>query len=131
MASAQLLDCEDFATPTPVLELPIFEPASGINRRFLPRLMRSFHVTTPDGESRFEGLDISFGGLMCTGQELIWPGNECAMDVHLPGEKQPVRVTGRVADIVSCRGRAAMRVRFEGASECSRKRIAVWMSRQV
>jgi len=131
MASVALLTTEDFATPTPVFELPMLTPGAGINRRFLPRLMRTFRVCPTDGTPQFEGLDLSFGGLMCTGPELVWPGNTMEMDLLLPGEKNTVRITGRVADIVSHRGRTAMRVRFENASDTPRKRIAQWMSNQI
>jgi hypothetical protein len=131
MASLALLNTEDRATPTPVLDLPLPKPGAGINRRFLPRLVRTFRVCLVDDAPQFEGLDLSFGGLMCAGQELIWPGNTVEMDLLLPGEKGPVRVSGRVAEIVSHRGRTAMRVRFENTSDAPRKRIALWMSRQV
>ena len=134
MASAvQLIDpTPTEPTPTPIFELPIPEPPTHGNRRFLPRVRHAFHVTI-DGEARsYEGLDLSFGGLMCRGEELVWPGNEIALTLHLPGLEAPLAMRGRVLDLVAHRGGIAMRIRFVGdADGHGRRRIAQWMARRA
>jgi hypothetical protein len=59
----------------------------------------------------------------------VWPGNVIDFDLELPGETRPLMLHGRVAELVDHRGAAAMRLRFEGIDQPSRKRIAGWMAR--
>lgn len=128
--AARVLDLPD-KSPTPVFELPLADPPGSVNRRFVPRVRHRFQVRLRDGDELYEGLDLSFGGLMCTGDELVWPGNTVAFDLLLPDEPKAVRLAGRVLDLVSHRGRTAMRIRFDDVSAARRKRIAIWMARQV
>ena len=134
MASARTLDddLEPQATPIPILEVPLTNPGPrGANRRFVPRMNARFIVRNRDGGPSYEGVDISFGGLMCTGGPPTWPGNLMDLDLILPGEHSPVRLRGRVAELVPYRERIAMRVRFEGIAMSQRKRIALWMARRA
>ncbi len=116
-------------TPANVLELPLptFGP-NGKNRRFIPRVNARFIARTRDEGQSFTGVDLSFGGMMCTAAEPVWPGNVLELDVILPGEHRPLAVRGRVAELVAFRGKVAMRIRFEGLSLTERKRIASWMA---
>lgn len=128
---ARVLD-EPIATPIPLFELPLNdENTSGGNRRFVPRVLYPFQVRMSDGGSLLDGIDLSFGGLMCSGDDLVWPGNAVSLDLLLPGETTPVSITGRVVDLVAHRDRTAMRIRFENVSDSRRKRIALWMARQA
>ncbi len=130
-STARVLD-EPVATPTPVFELPLPEEGhGGGNRRFVPRVLYPFTVRLTEGDELMRGLDLSFGGLMCCGDTLVWPGNAVRLDLLLPGEEQPVAITGRVVDLVPHGGRTAMRVRFEDVSASRRKRIALWMAQQA
>lgn len=129
-ANAVILDeLEDM--PTPVLNLPLADMYLGPNRRFLPRVADSFLVRPLDGGATLEGIDISFGGLMCAGSEPVWPGSIIEVDIALPGETSPIPARGRVVELVSYRDRVAMRVRFEGMSAARRKQIALWMARRA
>lgn len=120
------------ASPTNVLELPVhLSDLSGPNRRFIPRVSAAFIVRPLDGGPSFDGVDISFGGLMCAGPEPMWPGNIIDLDLILPSERQPVPVRVRVVELVSYRGRVAMRMRFESLTAARRKRIAMWMARRA
>ncbi len=120
------------ASPTGLLDLLIRDTdLSGPNRRFIPRVSAAFIVRPLDGGRSYEGVDISFGGLMCAGAEPLWPGNIADLDLILPGCRQPVPVRGRVVELVSYRGRVAMRMRFENLSAARRKRIAMWMARRA
>ncbi len=119
---------EDEATPLSLLELPARTEAPFANRRSLPRVAGRFAVRTLGGE-RYDGVDLSFGGLMCLGDEPLWPGNTLSFSLDLPGEERPLHVVGRVVELVSFRGKVGMRVRFEQIDGPARKRIATWMSR--
>lgn len=130
-STATILDYQE-PTPTPTLELPLLSPGPlGANRRFTPRLNTRFIVRPKDGGPSYEGVDISFGGLMCTGGDPTWPGNTMELDLILPGEHTALSVRGRVVELVSYRNRVAMRVRFDGISLADRKRIAAWMARRT
>jgi len=134
MASARNLDDNPTpqTTPTPVLETLLTNPGPrGANRRFVPRMSARFIVRNRDGGPSYEGVDISFGGLMATGGPPTWPGNILDLDLILPGEHSPVSVTGRVVELVTYRGRVAMRVRFESMDMPQRKHIAMWMARRA
>ena len=133
MASvARLLEAETLSQPTPLLGLLLPSPGpAGANRRFMPRMSARFLARPRDGSPSLEGIDISFGGMMAVGVEPTWPGNELDLDLILPGEHKPLAVHGRIVELVSFRGAVAMRVRFEGISEASRKRIAMWMARRA
>jgi hypothetical protein len=133
MASARNLeDLEQQETPTPILETPLTNPGPrGANRRFVPRMSARFIVRNRDGGPSYEGVDISFGGLMATGGPPTWPGNLLDLDLILPGEHSPVRVRGHVVELVNYRGRVAMRVRFDTIAMSQRKRIAMWMARRA
>jgi hypothetical protein len=130
-STAQRLDSTE-ATPTPLLDLPIHEPqVPERERRVGPRVSSTFIVRPLDGTDSFDGVDISFGGLMCAGGEPVWPGNVLDIDLILPGERQPVPARARVVEIVAYRGRIAMRMRFEGMNAERRKRVAGWMARRA
>ena len=131
-SAARLLEAESLVQPTPVLALPLYSPGpTGTNRRYMPRMSARFLARPRDGAPSLEGIDISFGGMMCASVEPTWPGNVLDLDLILPGEHKPVAVVGRIVELVSYRGAVAMRVRFEGISEASRKRIALWMARRA
>jgi hypothetical protein len=119
---------EETDTPLSVLELPLRETSAGANRRSLPRVAGRFAVRADDG-TIYEGLDLSFGGLMCCGAELCWPGTRLEFDLVLGGERKPLRLGGRVAELVPSRGRIAMRLRFDAAQSVTRRCIAEWMER--
>jgi len=125
------LSKKDLSSPLSPLELPVREPQSPTNRRTLPRLATRFVVKAHKGGPDYRGVDLSFGGLMCVGDDPLWPGNPIAFDLVLPGEARPIAVSGRVVDLVSYRGEIAMRVRFDVLNLVTRKRIALWMSRGV
>ena len=134
MASAALdLDTElARARPTPLWELPLPSRGPvGVNRRFTPRLNARFLVRPSEGGPSYEGVDISFGGMMCVGGEPMWPGNQLRAELILPGEHKSLLVSGRVVELVSFRGQVAMRVRFEGLAQATRKRIVQWMARRA
>jgi hypothetical protein len=131
MASARPLEEFVEPTPTPILEVPLTNPGPhGANRRFVPRMSARFIVRDRSGPT-YEGIDISFGGILATGGPPTWPGNLLDLDLILPGEHSPVRVQGRVAELVSYRQRVAMRVRFEEMTQADRKRIAMWMAHRA
>ena len=115
-------------TPTPVLGLPAPARYRGANRRFLPRVRRAFRVRLADGEQVVDGVDISFGGMMCMAEEAVWPGNLIEADLWLGDDRRALRVVGRVVELVNNRGELAMRVRFEQVSAADRRRIAMWMA---
>jgi len=94
----------------------------------MPRMSTRFLARPKDGGATLEGIDISFGGMMCAGGESVWPGNLMALDLNLPGEAKPLSVAGRVVELVSYRGTVAMRLRFEGITPAQQKRIAAWMA---
>ena len=129
MASIARVFDDDDPTPLGLLELPPHEPASLANRRSLPRVMAKFQMRPHDGGPACHGIDLSFGGLMCLTDEPLWPGNTFTFDLMLPGDARPFPLRGRVAELVSFRGRVAMRVRFEDIDHTFRKRIAAWMAR--
>jgi hypothetical protein len=133
MASvARFLEAESLPQPMSLLALPLASPGpTGANRRFMPRMSARFLARPRDGTPSLEGIDISFGGMMCASVEPTWPGNVLDLDLILPGDHKPVAVQGRIVELVSYRGAVAMRVRFEGISESSRKRIALWMARRT
>ena len=117
------------ASPLTVCELPLREGPSGAERRFLPRLATSFVAHGRDDAPPMLGVDISFGGLMCIAEEPVWPGNTIDLDLELPEERSRIPIRGRVVELVSYRGKVAMRVRFEDVPPKDRKRIASWMAR--
>ncbi|MEE8408875.1 MAG: PilZ domain-containing protein [Myxococcota bacterium] len=120
------------ASPIGLLDLLIRDSdLTGPNRRFIPRVSTAFIVRPLDGGPSYDGVDISFGGLMCAGAEPLWPGNVVDFDLILPSERQPVSVRARVVELVSYRGRVAMRMRFESLTAARRKRIALWMARRA
>ncbi len=119
----------DEATPLGVLELPVRDEPTVANRRSLPRVAGRFEVRLREDGTAMRGLDLSFGGLMCSAEVPMWPGNVVELDLVLAGETTPIAVSGRVAELVSHRGRIAMRVRFESMPQADRKRIAAWMAR--
>lgn len=114
-------------TPTPVLALPKRDPFVGRNRRFLPRVSQRFDVRSDDVVC--EGIDLSFSGMMCRAEEVVWPGNEIDFELLLPDEPRPIPVRGRVVEVVSHRGELALRVAFEDMSARGRRQIALWMAR--
>ncbi|MBN1960783.1 MAG: PilZ domain-containing protein [Deltaproteobacteria bacterium] len=102
---------------------------SAANRRSLPRINGKFAVYLHDDESIFTGIDLSFGGLMCSGSTLIWPGNYIDFDLVLSGEKNTIMVRGYVAELVTHHGQIAIRLRFDKITQAARKQIARWMAR--
>lgn len=131
-SAARLVETESLEQPTPVLCLP--RPGAGptgSNRRFMPRMSARFLARPRDGGPTMEGIDISFGGMMCLAVEPTWPGNTIEVDLILPGEHKPVPVLGRIVELVSFRGGVAMRVRFEQMAQTGRKQIVLWMARRT
>jgi hypothetical protein len=119
-------------TPTPIFKLPLTSVGPrGANRRFVPRMNVYFTVRIRGERSSYEGVDISFGGLMCTGELPTWPGNLLDLDMILPGDHRTVHAQGRVVELVSYRNRIAMRIRFENIDAAARKRIANWMAHRA
>ena len=116
------------ATPTPLLGLPAPMRYLGANRRFLPRVRRPFQVRMPDSDRWVDGIDISFGGMMCVAEEAVWPGNLIEVELRLGDDPRSVGAVGRVVELVNSRGELAMRVRFEQVTASDRRRIAVWMA---
>ena len=114
---------------TAVLELPTSAPFFGANRRFLPRVRRSFAASLKLSGARVDGIDLSPSGMLCSSQEIVWPGNVIDFELLLADEPQPIPARGRVVELVSHRGMTAMRVRFEEISARGRGRIAMWMAR--
>lgn len=120
-------------TPVPLLKLPARVPAPSVrtvNRRTLPRVQGRFEVQPTEGGPCFEGLDLSFAGLMCKGRTPYWPGNELDFELDLEGDGEPLAISGRVVELVSHGGAIAMRLRFSNLCSNDRERIAVWMARQ-
>ncbi|MEM6732277.1 MAG: PilZ domain-containing protein [Myxococcota bacterium] len=118
------------ATPQAVTELPVVEPFDGRNRRFIPRVESGFIAATTAGDL-LQGIDISFGGMLCSSETPVWPGNELSAELHLCGGEEPVPVRGRVVELVSHRGKIAMRVRFLDVEDNARRCIATFMARAV
>ncbi|MEO0815258.1 MAG: PilZ domain-containing protein [Myxococcota bacterium] len=116
--------------PQPVTELPLCEPFDGNNRRFMPRVSGAFAARSQSGDP-IEGIDLSFGGMLCVAEEPVWPGNPLAAELYLEGANVAVPVIGRVVELVSHRGRIAMRVRFTEVDAGSRRAIANWMADAV
>lgn len=103
-----------------------------LNRRFVPRMHRHFAVRCSREGLDFEGVDLSFGGLMCLGAELLWPGAVSLFELTLPGEPAALELEGSVLELVPYRRQVAMRVRFRldgDAAAKARRRIAAWMAR--
>jgi len=130
MASTAQLLYESPVTPTPVLELPVGATPPGFNRRFEPRIAQPFVIECSGLDARWQGVDLSFGGLMCVGPEPLWPGNAVDLTIKLGGDQQPLYVQGRVLELVPYRGKVGMRIRIEEASNRDRRRIAAWMARR-
>lgn len=88
MASvARLLEAESVFSPLSVLSLPIASPGpAGANRRFMPRMNARFLARSRDDGPTLEGIDISFGGMMCLSLEPTWPGNVVELD-DVPGPR--------------------------------------------
>lgn len=129
MASAQPLEDVLESTPKTMLEVPpTADLPPEVNRRILPRINAPFTVYIPETGAEVRGLDISFGGLMCLSSLPIWPGNSTRLELRLPGLGQDLHFTATVAEIVSHRGRLAMRMRFDGVEDSVRRQIARWMS---
>lgn len=115
------------STPQPVTDLPLREPFDGGNRRFVPRVSGGFRARTDSGDV-FDGVDLSFGGMLCRAEEPVWPGNRLDLVLYLSGSTEVVPISGRVVELVSHRGEIAMRVRFTGVAQSSRRAIASWMA---
>ena len=126
-SAAQLI--EEEKTPLNVLELPPGPMPYNTNRRFIPRLRSPFSVKVVGEETHFYGIDISFGGLMASTDEPIWPGNIVDLYLLLPGEKVKSKVSVRVVELLNYRSQIAMRMRFENPSKALRRKIADWMGR--
>ena len=130
MSSAtQLIQKEK--SPLGVLELPPGPVPHNTNRRFVPRLRSPFSLKVVGEETHYYGIDISFGGLMASGEEPVWPGNVVELYLLLPGEKTKSKVSARVVELLNYRGQIAMRMRFENSSKALRRQIADWMGRLV
>ena len=114
-------------TPLSPLALPIREPISAKNRRKQPRLKTRFLVRPSGSDHVFGGVDLSQGGLMCTGDDPLWPGNIVMLELTLPGDSHPLIVKGRVVDLVSYEKQIAMRIRFTELSHTAEKRIGHFM----
>lgn len=121
---------EGEATPQPVTELPLREPFDGGNRRFVPRVRGTFTARSADGDL-LNGVDLSFGGMLCVSERPVWPGNRVELDLYLSGTDRAVPIAGRVVELVSYRGQIAMRIRFAGVEHASRRAIASWMADSV
>ena len=116
-------------SPLGVLELPPGPVPHNTNRRFVPRLRSPFSLKVVGEETHYYGIDISFGGMMASGEEPVWPGNIVDLFLLLPGEKTKSKITVRVVELLNYRGQIAMRMRFENQSKAVRRKIADWMGR--
>src|SRR5688572_24064451 len=117
------------STPTSVFELPERDDTpSGRERRIAPRLEKSFLVRLADDGSELYGIDLSFGGLMCAAEEPVWPGNLLDLELVLAGDPQPIFARARVVELVGKGAAIAMRLRFEGMSAVTKKRVARWVA---
>lgn len=121
----ELDDSSEGATPQPITELPLHNPYSGRNRRFVPRVTGHFVVLGRAG-AEFTGIDLSVGGMLCHAPEPVWPGNELWLELELGRHSALVR--GRVVEFVSCQGEIAMRIRFLEVGPDTRRAIASWMA---
>ncbi len=134
MASAFKLE-DEFSTPTsePValLQLPISTGPAGANRRFLPRVNAKFQTHDLVNGGVYEGIDISFGGMLCIAEDPLWPGHSMQAEIILPHADKPIPVLAKVVELVTYRGHLAMRMRFEEILDKDRRRIAQWMARSV
>ena len=129
MAAAKHLEETLEPTPKSMLEIPptVGQPP-GVNRRILPRINAPFTVYIPETGAEVRGVDISFGGLQCLTSLPIWPGNSTKLELRLPGLGKDLHFTATVAEIVSNKGRLAMRMRFDAVEDSVRRQIARWMS---
>ena len=99
------------------------------NRRFVPRLRSPFSLKVVNKDIHLSGIDISFGGIMAASEKPIPPGTVLELQIVLPGESTTLAVRGRVVELISYRGKPAMRMRFDRPSQLLRQTIAGWMSR--
>jgi hypothetical protein len=125
-------------SPIPVHELPRAHVYAGSNRRFLPRVRGAFRARLVADGVTFAGVDLSAAGALCTGDVIVWPGNVIDLELLLEPESESefepagaVAVRARVVEMVSYRGRIAMRLRFEEIAARGRARIATWMIRNL
>lgn len=116
-------------SPLSVLELPPGPVPHTTNRRFIPRLRSPFSLKVVGEDTHYYGIDISFGGLLASGVEPVWPGNVVDLFLLLPGEKTKSKISARVVELLNYRGQIAMRMRFENPSKALRSKIADWMGR--
>ena len=126
-----VLETNHHSKPIRVLDLPIPSGPTGRNRRFFPRTHRLFNAVWSEDGSVLEGIDVSFGGMMCRAKSPVWPGNVSQFDLRLSGEAKPLTVMGRVEELVGYRGETAMRVKFIDIDVAGRKRLAHWMAREL
>jgi hypothetical protein len=87
-------------------------------------------VNAPELAACFEGIDISFRGMMVRAAEIVWPGNCIGVELVLPDESEPVSIEARVVDLVLHRGDLAMRMVFERPDAAAQRRIAWFLLRQ-
>ncbi|MEL6338902.1 MAG: PilZ domain-containing protein [Myxococcota bacterium] len=121
---------EGAETPFPVTELPVTARYGGRNRRFTPRIATRFLARRRTGEV-FEGIDLSFGGMLCAATNPVWPGNTLSLELQLAGTDTSIPVQGRVVELVSYASRIAMRIRFDSIETAPRREIARWMAQAV
>ncbi|MEO0459998.1 MAG: PilZ domain-containing protein [Myxococcota bacterium] len=132
-SSLRLLEEEEVqaeATPFAVTELPLTPRYGGRNRRFTPRIASRFLARRRTGEV-FEGIDLSFGGMLCTATNPVWPGNTLSLELELAGVDSSILVEGRVVELVSYASKIAMRIRFDAVETAPRREIARWMAQAV
>ena len=110
-------------------QLPPGPRPHNTNRRFLPRMRSPYSIRIVGEEQPLRGIDLSFGGLMATGPESIRPGTPLALQITLPGDREPLAVHARVLELVNHRGAHAMRMCFEDPSVRVQSQIADWMGR--
>ena len=99
------------------------------NRRVLPRVMGPFTVKCPKTGLSQVGIDLSFGGLMCLADDIGWKQSDTvSVELWLANQSEPLELSAQVAQMVSFRGKPAMRLRFADIDATQRDRIATWMS---
>jgi uncharacterized protein (TIGR02266 family) len=72
-----------------------------------------------------EGRNISAGGMLVKTAQTAAEGSTLRLEFHLPGDPNPIRVTGAVQHVSPD---AFMGIRFVDLNEADRRRIAAYVS---
>ena len=128
MSAAVQLPIEK-AIPLNPSQLPPGPLPYNTNRRFVPRLRSPFALKVANQNMHLTGIDISFGGIMAASENPIPPGTILDLQIVIPGESTALAARAQVVELVSYRGKQAMRMRFDRPSQLLRRKIAEWMTR--